>query len=278
MKANRTYKDSLFRSIFNNPTRLASLYKAVSGRNVPPDDITINTLDGVFMNNIKNDISFLAGNRLVILLEHQSTWNPNMPLRFLWYLTNLYRDYVDKDVIYKAMLVKIPAPEFYIFYNGTEDIPYFQKLRLSDAYETPSAYMDLSADCYNINYTEGKKILDHCNELTAYSIFTAKTREYEESGLSLDDAVKAAILYCESHDLMAEYFRKHESEVCDMVNFEWNAERAKEVTREETEKIVLTKVALSLLKNKAPLKLITDSTHLSMEEVEKIAKDNGLAC
>ncbi len=278
MKANRTYKDSLFRSIFNDPTRLASLYKAVSGRNVPPNDITINTLDGVFMNNIKNDISFLAGNRLVILLEHQSTWNPNMPLRFLWYLTNLYRDYVDRDIVYKAMLVKIPAPEFYIFYNGTEDIPYFQKLHLSDAYETPSSYMDLAADCYNINYTEGKKILDHCNELTAYSVFTAKTRKYEESGLSLDDAVKAAILYCESHDLMAEYFRKHESEVCDMVNFEWNAERAKEVTREETEKIVLTKVALSLLKNKAPLKLITDSTHLSMEEIEKIAKDNGLAC
>ncbi len=83
MKANRTYKDSLFRSIFNNPARLASLYKAISGRDTSPDDITINTLDGIFMNNVKNDISFQIGNRLVILLEHQSTWNPNMPLRFL---------------------------------------------------------------------------------------------------------------------------------------------------------------------------------------------------
>ncbi len=277
MKANRTYKDSLFRSIFNNPARLASLYKAISGRDTSPDDITINTLDGIFMNNVKNDISFQIGNRLVILLEHQSTWNPNMPLRFLWYVSNLYRDHVDQDIIYRGMLVKIPAPEFYIFYNGIENIPYFQQLRLADAYETPSPYMDLVTDCYNINYTAGKKILEHCYELTSYSIFTAKTREYQESGLPLADAVKAAILYCENHDLMAEYFRKHESEVYDMVSFEWNAARASEIMKEETEKTVLTKVALSLLKNKAPLKLITDSTQLSVEEIEKIAKDNGLA-
>ncbi len=63
----------------------------------------------------------------------------------------------------------------------------------------------------------------------------------------------------------------------DMVSFEWNAARANEITKEETEKTVLAKVALSLLKNKAPLKLITDSTQLSVEEIEKIAKENGLA-
>ena len=92
METKQTYKDSLFRAIFNDRERLARLYKALSGNEVSPEEININTLSGVFMNDIKNDISFCVGNRLIILLEHQSTWNPNMPLRFLWYLGNLYRD------------------------------------------------------------------------------------------------------------------------------------------------------------------------------------------
>ncbi len=133
MEAKKTYKDSLFRAIFNDRARLARLYKALSGNEVSPEDIDINTLSGVFMNDIKNDISFCVGNRLVILLEHQSTWNPNMPLRFLWYLGNLYKSIVDKDIIYKGELVKIPSPEFYVLYNGTREIPNFQKLRLYGA-------------------------------------------------------------------------------------------------------------------------------------------------
>ncbi len=76
---------------------------------------------------------------------------------------------------------------------------------------------------------------------------------------------------------MAEYFYKHESEVFDMVNFEWDADRAKEVLREETTKRVTNQIALSLLQNKAPIKLIAESTGLSVEEVEKIAREHQLA-
>ena len=281
MEAKPTYKDSLFRAIFNDKERLARLYKALSGNEVSPEEIDINTLSGVFMNDIKNDISFCAGNRLIILLEHQSTWNPNMPLRFFWYLGNLYRDLVDKDVIYKGTLLKIPAPEFYVLYNGIQDIPYFQKLHLSDAFETPSPSLELTTNCYNINYAESKEILTRCHDLMAYSVFIAKIREYVKDGSSLFDAVKKSIRYCESHDLMADYFKKHESEVFDMVNFEWDPVRAKEVTREEGfaegEKKMAIQVTLSLLKNNIPVHFITESTHLSVEEVEKIAKDHQLA-
>ena len=107
----------------------------------------------------------------------------------------------------------------------------------------------------------------------------------QKRGATLFDAIKKAIRYCESHELMADYFQKHESEVLDMVNFEWNADRAKEVAREEgrvegnieTAKKMTNQFVLSLLKNKAPMKLITESTQLSVEEVEKIAKENKLA-
>ncbi len=281
METKQTYKDSLFRAIFNDRKRLAGLYKALSGNEVSPEEISINTLSGVFMNDIKNDISFCVGNRLIILLEHQSTWNPNMPLRFFWYLGNLYRDLVDKDVIYKGTLLKIPAPEFYVLYNGIQDIPYFQKLKLSDAFTTSSLSLELTANCYNINYAESKEILTRCHDLMAYSVFIAKIREYVKDGSSLFDAVKKSIRYCESHDLMADYFKKHESEVFDMVNFEWDPVRAKEVAYEEGDaaatKRVTNEIALSLLQNKIPIKLITESTHLSIEEVMQLAKEHQLA-
>ena len=125
MGTKRTYKDSLFRSIFKDKKRLSRLYKALSGNEISPKDITINTLKGVFMNDVKNDISFLVGNRLVILLEHQSTWNPNMPLRFLWYLSKLYRLYVNKDMIYHAELLKIPEVRIRVYGRHFKDTPAF---------------------------------------------------------------------------------------------------------------------------------------------------------
>ncbi len=293
METKKTYKDSLFRAIFNDKERLAGLYKALSGNEVSPEEITINTLSGVFVNDIKNDISFCVGNKLIILMEHQSTWNPNMPLRFFWYLANLYKDLVDTNFVYKGSLVPIPAPEFYVLYNGTQDVPYFQELRLSNAFKTPSSCLELTANCYNINYAESKEVLDRCHDLMAYSVFVAKVREYVKSEPSLLGAMKKAIRYCASHDLMAEYFKNHESEVLDMISFEWDPVRAKEVAREEaleegriegriegsreTATKMTNQFVLSLLANKAPMTLITATTHLSMEEVERIAREHQLA-
>lgn len=288
MGTKRTYKDSLFRSIFKDKKRLSRLYKALSGNEISPKDITINTLKGVFMNDVKNDISFLVGNRLVILLEHQSTWNPNMPLRFLWYLSKLYRLYVNKDMIYHAELLKIPTPEFYVLYNGTMDIPSIQELRLSDAFEIPGNAMELTAKCYNINYKKDREVLDACYELKAYSTFIAIVRDCQKKGLSLFQSIKEAIAYCETHALMGEYFRIHESEVYDMVSFKWDEKRAREIAAEEAKKAgreegraegtksAFRQAALSLMRNKVPLKIIMSSTNMTADEVKKLAKENGL--
>lgn len=288
MGTKRTYKDSLFRSIFKDKKRLSRLYKALSGNEISPKDITINTLKGVFMNDVKNDISFLVGNHLVILLEHQSTWNPNMPLRFLWYLSKLYRLYVNKDMIYHAELLKIPTPEFYVLYNGTMDIPSIQELRLSDAFEIPGNAMELTAKCYNINYKKDREVLDACYELKAYSTFIAIVRDCQKKGLSLFQSIKEAIAYCETHDLMGEYFRIHESEVYDMVSFKWDEKRAREIAAEEAKKAgreegraegtksAFRQAALSLMRNKVPLKIIMSSTNMTADEVKKLAKENGL--
>ncbi len=286
MATKRTYKDSLFRAIFKDKRRLRHLYQALSGMDVASEDIHMNTLRGVFMNDVKNDISFRVGDRLVILLEHQSSWNPNMPLRFLWYLSRIYMNRVDLHLIYRSSLVKIPTPEFYVLYNGTANIPDFQELKLSDAFAHPGEALELKVKCYNINFDEGKELLSSCQELLAYSTFVHQVRLEQGNGRSLFSAVKAAIRYCESHDLMANFFKRNEREVYDMVSFKWDDNLAKKIAVEESREeglregkvSAIIEMAVKLLKKSYPLTDVVDITELSPEEVREIAKKHGLVC
>ena len=233
MQGKRNYKDSLFRNIFKDKKRLCSLYNALSGENISPRDITINTLRGTFYNDIKNDISFKVGNHTVVLMEHQGSWNPNMPLRMLWYIGKLYRRHIDVDMAYHSKMVKIPAPKFYVLYNGTKDEPEHRIMRLSEAFEGESNSLELLADSYNINLAKGKKLLDSCYELRCYSVFVAKVQDYLAEKQELSQAIKSAIRYCRDNELMKEYFKEHEKEVLDMVTFKWDDKRAREIAKEE---------------------------------------------
>ena len=220
----------------NHKARLRNLYEALSGRKVNASDIHINTLRGTFFSDIKNDISFRIKGRLVVLIEQQSTWNPNMPLRFLWYLAKLYRRQVPRDMQYHIKLVSLETPEFYVLYNGRETEPPYQVLRLEDAFEeTPAgdSLLRLDVPCYNVNAAPGNDLLDRCYELRSYSVFVAKVREGKERGMTLDDAIIAAMRYCITHDLMADYFKENESEVLDMVSTKWDWNEALRVARED---------------------------------------------
>ena len=247
MQAKRTYKDSLFRNIFNDKTRLKRLYRALSGREVKVRDIKLNTLRGTFFSDVKNDISFRVEDRLIILLEQQSTWNMNMPLRFLWYLARLYRNYVPKNMQYHSNQVKLPTPEFYVLYNGREPQQDYQVngrepqqdyqvLRLEDAFSEQShgdSELCLHVPCYNVNYAPGREILQKCYELRSYSAFIAKVREKADSGASLETAIREAIAYCINNDFMADYFSENESEVLDMVSAKWDWNEALKVAKYE---------------------------------------------
>ena len=174
--------------------------------------------------------------RLVVLIEQQSTWNPNMPLRFLWYLAKLYRRQVPRDMQYHIKLVRLETPEFYVLYNGRDEEPPYQVLRLEDAFEeTPAgdSLLRLHVPCYNVNVTPGSELLEKCYELRSYSVFVAKVREGKDSGMTLDDAIIAAMRYCIIHDLMADYFKENESEVLDMVSTKWDWNEALRVARED---------------------------------------------
>ena len=249
MQGKRNYKDSLFRNIFKDKKRLCSLYNALSGENISPKDITINTLRGTFYNDIKNDISFEVGNHTVVLMEHQGSWNPNMPLRMLWYIGKLYRRHIDVDMAYHSKMVKIPAPKFYVLYNGSKDEPEHRIMRLSEAFEGESNSLELVADSYNINLAKGKKLLDSCYELRCYSVFVTKVQEYLAAKQELSQAIKSAVRYCRDNELMKEYFKEHEKEVLDMVTFKWDDKRAREIAEEEGMEKGMLKTLCDLVKD-----------------------------
>ena len=230
----RTYKDSLFRDIFNNAERLPEIYEALLDHKTTPGDITLATIDETLFTGVKNDIGFIVGNQHVLLVEHQSTINENMPLRLLMYLVEIYRRYVDKDAVYKKELIPLPAPKFYVFYNGLAEMPDAWALHLSDAFGGRDSDLELDVKVFNINNKPNRPILEKCHALKSYSVFVSTVRECIKNGNSLEIAVSNAVQYCITHDYLGEYFRqKQAKEVFDMLNFVWNQERALEVRAEE---------------------------------------------
>ncbi|WP_232616858.1 Rpn family recombination-promoting nuclease/putative transposase, partial [Treponema primitia] len=132
---NTKYKDSVFTKLFNDEDRLRELYAALEGIEYDPAiSITINTLEDVLYMDRINDLSFTVGDKLVFVIEHQSTLNQNMPLRILSYIVRVYEKIIAHRALYKTALVKIPKPEFIVLYNGLEKAPEKWELRLSDAF------------------------------------------------------------------------------------------------------------------------------------------------
>ena len=233
-KPQRAYRDSLFRDIFNNADRLPEIYEALLGIKTTASDITLATINETLFSGIKNDVGFIVGNQHVLLTEHPSTVNANMPLRMLMYLAEIYRRYVDADAVYRKRLIPLPAPKFYVFYNGIEKMPDTWSLHLSDAFEGRKADLELAVEIININNQPGHPILEKCHALKSYSVFVAKVREQVKNGSTLEAAVGEAVRYCIANDYLGGYFRqKQKEEVFDMLNFVWDQERALEVRAEE---------------------------------------------
>ena len=236
MKPKRNYRDSLFRRLFNNKENLLSAYNAIKGTDYTDfDNIEINTLDGVFFNDLKNDISFKYNNQYIVLIEHQSTVNNNMPLRCLFYIYRLYENIVDNTLVYREKLVKLPTPEFYVFYNGLKGEPEEQELYLEDAFVKPDGMLNLRVKVYNINYTGAQKLFNKCRALKDYSFFIHQVVENTAEGMELSLAIKQAIIYCKQNNIMKNFLSLNESEVYDMISVEWDWNEAKKIWLEEGE-------------------------------------------
>ena len=234
MPVNRTYKSALFIMLFQDKHNLLELYNAVSGKHyTDPGILEINTLENAIYMTVKNDISFLIDGRLS-LYEHQSTYNPNLPLRFLIYISKLYSRMTRNANLYGTKLIRIPPPEFLIFYNGKEELPEQTMLNLSDMYETkdPHAGLELSAVMLNISGKHNQKLKEACTTLKEYAIYTDKVRKYAEE-TELPDAVEQAIQECIAEGVLQDFLEKHRAEAKEMSIFEYDQEKHMRQEREE---------------------------------------------
>ena len=232
------YKDSMFRDYFNDQVRLLSLCNALLNTNFTnPDELEINTLDGIFFNQIKNDLSCMIQNRLIVIVEHQSTVNENMPLRMLFYITELLRKcFKGKHrKLYNEQLISLPKPEFFVIYNGNAPEEDYRELKLSSAFEGDDSKLELIVKVYNVNAGRNEELMNRCEYLNNYCIFINHVKYNLGMRMSIKEAIVEAVKYCKNSDVMKEYLESKEGELIDMVNFEFKINEEKEAWREAAE-------------------------------------------
>lgn len=238
-KVSRQYKDRLFRLIFREKKDLLDLYNAVNLTSYTnPEELQITTLEDVVYIGMKNDISFLIGD-ILSLYEHQSSFNPNMPLRGFLYFADLLRSFLEPNLskLYGSRLISLPLPQFVVFYNGTQEEPDRQELRLSDSFPVLPRTLKPCLECrvtvLNINLGHNRELLARCSRLQEYSVFVAKVREQLRRGVSLEDAAAVAVDTCIRENILADILRKNRAEVMNLILTEFDAEGYRQVIRQE---------------------------------------------
>lgn len=261
-QVNRTYKDSLFRMIFREKSEQLSLYNAINGTHYTnPDDLTVYTMEDVVYMGVKNDAAFLIGNYLN-LYEAQSTVNPNMPLRGVFYFSGLYRGYVAEHHldIYSKMRLSLPVPQFIVFYNGTERTGERWTERLSESFDCPEGVepaLECIAQVYNINYGHNKALMENCLKLYEYSYLIEEIRKRLRAGIQLAAAAKEAIEHCIQNKILSDFLTRHRAEVTNMILTEYDEElhisSEKKISHEEGRTEGLAEATLDLLEELGPV-------------------------
>ena len=287
-EANRLYKDRVFKFIFGNPENkewTLSLYNAVNGSNYRnPDDIQFNTIEDAVYMSMKNDVSFIILDEMN-LWEHQSSFNPNMPMRFLTYGTQLYEKFTATSGYYKfsRKLQRLPKPHCICFYNGTEEQPEQQVLKLSDAFGGEGD-IEVKVKMLNVNYGKNRALLETCQPLREYAWLVDRVREHQRVMQNLEAAVDASIDEMPDSFVIRTLIEAHRAGVKKMFLTEYDEEKMKEQERKEAFADGVDagvaeaneRVAADMLKKKYPLDAIKDISRLSEAHIRKLAKSLGV--
>lgn len=275
---NRAYRDTMFRMLFREKENLLSLYNALNGTfYTDTGDLEIKTLENAVYMNYKNDVSFVMGFELM-LYEHQSTVNPNMPLRHLICVTKVLQGIIRDEDIYSSVRVRIPAPRFAVFYNGVEHQPERREWRLSEAYgkrqEKPE--LELAVTAYNINVGENRELLEGCRILGEYAEYVRRVRENAKR-MPLAEAVEAAVDGCIRDGVLRDFLLKNRAEAIEMSIYEYDEEKHLRSEREHaynagrTEGMQILTFLLKSLRGssrEAAIKQLREEYALSEEEAE----------
>ncbi len=243
MQSNRNHKDRLFVRIFSDLEHkdwIISLVNALSGTHYTEDELVeVNTIEEILYIKMKNDVSYLIDHQL-FLVEHQSSYNPNMPLRGFIYFGQLYDSYIQQHNlnVYSTRRIKLPRPQFFVMYNGPKEVPDVSKLRLSDSFEQDErrgphkshrpqeVEFEWTATMYNINAGHNDSLLNACLPLQQYSEFVSMIHRGRLSGLTLDATLALAVDYAIENNFFDGLFRKLKGDVMSILFKEYTDEEA----------------------------------------------------
>ena len=286
-KENRQYKDSMFSKLFNSPAPALGLYNALTGADYPPETgVEIVTLENVLFLDRLNDLAFIIGGKLIVLIEHQSSTTENIALRFLLYIAQEYEALTSgKHEIYKSKRYMIPKPEFIVLYNGEKSYPARSVERLSTSYIQPDkepgieSTLELTATVINIHAPENAEIVERNTELLGYVRLVKLIRQFQSEGESLRAAIRHAIRVCIENDILTDFLHANASEVENMLVHEFSLADAKEVWTEEAfeegrEQGIeqgIELVARNLLRSGYDAQFVSSVTGLPLGRVEELS-------
>ena len=299
-QSNTKHKDRLFKFIFGNPEHkewTLSLYNALNGSSyTDPEELEFNTIDDVIYMGMKNDVSFLVmDEKTMNIWEHQSSVNPNLPVRFLMYAGQLYDRYMtDKNIYrYGTKLKKLPKPKCVCFYNGTDKQPEEQTLRLSDAFEADDGDIEVRVRVLNINYGHNRALMEACVILGDYAGLIDSIRKNQKAGMNLEGAVDASIALMLDDSLLKRFLLVHKAEVKGMYLTEYDEEKERKLARKEAREEGFEegreegrkegqhkekeRVATDMLKKNFPLAVVKEISRLSEDAIRTIAANLGIA-
>lgn len=272
LRAKRNYKDTVFRMLFSDKRNLLSLYNAMNRTAYDdPEKLEIVTLENAIYMGIKNDLAFIIDTGL-FLYEHQSTYNANMPLRDLFYISSEYQELVNRESLYASKIQKIPAPNFIVFYNGTEKKDERWENYLSEAYENcpNEPGLELKVITFNINEGHNKELMEQCQILGEYAQYVTKVRNYAKD-IELDSAVEKAVNECIQEGILAEFLRKNKARVIAMSIFEYDKELEEKKLRkaefEAGEINAKKEIANSFHKMGLPVSKIAEGLNVSEQKI-----------
>lgn len=275
--------DHLFIAIFGKDTERSKrwrldLYNALNNTNyTDPNALELNTLENVIYIKMHNDVSFLIDSQMS-LFEHQRTTNPNMPLRGFFYFAKLYQKYIDSkhELIGTSTPIKIPNPNYIVFYNGDTQRDEDYELKLSDAFihEDKSGRFEWTARVLNINKEYNLSLQKKCKPLYDYIQFVSRINENKEKGMSIEEAVDEAVDWACEQNLLEGYIREQKAEVKMNLLTEYDEEAyiriwlRDGINQGKQEKAV--EAARSFYANGASIELIAKSLKMTEDQVREI--------
>ena len=286
----RNYKDSVFVDLFAHDIsakeNFISLYNALHGTNLDAETTEIQPvmIEKVLYMKYYNDVAMLVDGKIVVMIEHQSTINENMPFRFLEYIARIYEKITNPKEKFERKLMKLPVPEFYVFYNGKEDFPSESEMKLSDAFikldENKNFPLEISVKVININVDKENPVLNRCEALKEYSEFMEQVKFNIEN--KIPEALTVAIKQSIKQGFLSDYLSRKSTEVENMLLTEYDYDTDIAVQRQEAYEDGVEKgfsqgaqqkaieTAKNMLKEGLSVEQISRCTSLTVDTIDKL--------